>query len=217
MSVLPPLGDPTFPVAAPSPEAPEIPEVEILTAHEEHSAWSTFYRVRYRVRRVAGEWIEGEREFLDRGDAVALLPYSAETGNVLLTRQFRMPIHLKHPEESLLLEVCGGILYDADPAVTARREAMEELGLELGELEPIFQGYSTPGSVCEKVFYFLAPYTQASRQHRGGGLHHEGEEIEIIELPLAEAMRLIRTGELRDIRTIALILYLAGDGRCAPR
>ncbi len=195
----------------------ELPDVEILAGHEERSAWSTFHRLRYRVRRGTGDWIEGEREFLDRGDAVALLPYSPETGNLLLTRQFRMPVYLKHPGESLLVEVCGGILDDADPLVTARREALEELGLELGECEQVFEGYSTPGSVCEKVYYFLAPYTPADRRHKGGGLRHEGEEIEIVEIPLAEAMRLIRTGDIRDVRTIALILYLAADGRCAAR
>ncbi len=199
-----------------SPAKPhEIPQVQILDRHEERSAWSTFHRIRYRMRGAGGEWIEGEREFLDRGDAVALLPYCLETGHILLTRQFRMPVYLKAPTDSLLLEICGGILDDPDPAVTAHHEALEELGIELDALERVFEGYSTPGSVSEKVYFFLAPYTPEGRRHAGGGLPHEGEEIEVVEMPLAEAMRLIRTGELRDVRTIALVLYLTADGRCS--
>ena len=189
-----------------------VPEVDILEKHQEGSAWSTFYRIGYRFRGVDGRWVHQEREFLDRGDAIALMPYCAETGNVLLTRQFRMPVYLRRPEESLLIECCGGILDDPDPAVTTRHEAVEELGIELGPLEKVFEGYSTPGSVCEKVHYFIAPYNEAQRRHAGGGNAHEGEDIEVLEMPLPEALRQVRTGEIRDVRTIALLLYLAANG-----
>lgn len=186
-----------------------VPEVEVLSLDETRSDWSHFQRILYRVRRADGEWIKQEREFLDRGDAVALLPYCRETGNLLLTRQFRMPVYVKRPEESMLLEVCGGILDHDDPEVTLRHEAVEELGIELGEFERVFEAYSTPGSVCEKVYYFIAPYTPDQRLHAGGGNLHEGEDIEVLEMPLAEAIRLIRSGEIRDARTVALVFYLA--------
>lgn len=194
-----------------SPES-AVPEVEFLDRHEDRSLWSTFHRIRYRVRNADGEWIEQEREFLDRGDAVALLPYCPANGNVLLTRQFRMPIYLRHPEESLLIEVCGGILDNKDPTVTLRHEALDELGIELSTFEHVFDGYSTPGSVCEKVHYFIAPYSRAQRLHAGGGNRHEGEAIEILEIPLAEAVRLVRTRQILDARTIALVLYVAAMG-----
>ena len=159
-----------------------------------------------------GTWVHQEREFLDRGDAIALLPYCPETGNIVLTRQFRMPVYIKRPEESLLLECCGGILDDPDPAVTTRHEAIEELGIQLGDLQKVFEGYSTPGAICEKVHYFIAPYSEGQRLHPGGGNVHEGEDIEVLEMPLAEALRLIGTHEIRDVRTIALVLYLAANG-----
>lgn len=193
----------------PLPE-PSTPEVEILDHFQEGSRWSTFHRVRYRVRRSGGHaWVDQEREFLDRGDAVALLPYCPETGRLLLTRQFRMPIWVRRPSESMLLECCGGILDDPDPAVTLRHEAQEELGVELDSFEQVFTGYSTPGSVCEKVWYYLAPYTPGQRRHAGGGVAQEGEDIELVETPLTEALRQVRSGELQDLRTIALVLYLA--------
>lgn len=201
--------------ASPEPKhaqgAQNIPEVEVLDHFREGSAWSTFHRIRYRVRGAAGDWIPQEREFLDRGDAIALLPYCSETGNVLLTRQFRMPVHLRHPAESMLVECCGGILDDPNPEVTLRHEAIEELGIELSSFEKVFEGYSTPGSVCEKIHYFIAPYTPEQRLHAGGGIAHEGEDIEILEMLLGEALRLIRTHEIRDVRTIALLLYLAAN------
>lgn len=192
--------------------SPQVPEVVFLDRFENRSAWSTFHRIRYRVRTSAGDWIDQEREFLDRGDAVALLPFCPGTGNILLTRQFRMPIYLKQPGEALLLEVCGGILDNADPAVTIAHEALDELGLELGTPELVFAGYSTPGSVCEKVHFFIAPYTPAQRRHAGGGNPQEGEAIEVLEMSLAAAVDLIRNGHILDTRTIALILYLAATG-----
>ena len=205
----------TLPVPAPAFNR-SVPELEILSHHQERSAWSTFHRIGYRFRGTAGLWVTQEREFLDRGDAIALLPYCPESGNILLTRQFRMPVYIRNPAESMLLEVCGGILDDPDPTVTTRHEAVEELGIEAGPLEKVFEGYSTPGSVCEKVHYFIAPYTEEQRRHAGGGNLHEGEDIEVLEMPLAEALRLIRTHELRDLRTIALVLYLAANGFPSP-
>lgn len=195
---------------APAVPSAGVPAVTVLDHTREGSRWATFHQMRYRVEQPDGTQIEQGREFLDRGDAVALLPYCAETGNVLLTRQFRMPVYLRHPAEAMLLECCGGILDDPDPAVTARREAAEEMGLELSTLEPVFEGYSSPGSVCEKIFYFLAPYTPEHRVHRGGGLAHEGEAVEVLEMPLVDALQKVRSGEIRDIRTIALLLELGG-------
>ena len=195
-----------------SPLHTEMPEVEILDHHEVRSPWSTFHRFGYRVRQGNGQWISQEREFLDRGDAIALLPFCPQTGTILLTRQFRMPVYLRHPTESMLIECCGGILDDPDPEVTLRHEALDELGIDLGAFEKVFEGYSTPGSVCEKVHYFIAPYTERQRRHAGGGNPHEGEDIEVFELPLADAIPMIRWHEIRDIRTIALLLYLAAMG-----
>ncbi len=187
------------------------PTVEILDHFEDRSAWSIFHRIGYRVRGLDGSWIVQEREFLDRGDAIALLPFCRETGKVLLTRQFRMPVYLKRPAESMLLEVCGGILDAADPLVTVRHEALDELGLELGQVEKVFEAYSTPGSVCELVHYFIAPYRAGERVGGGGGNRGEGEDIEVVEIALDEAVRQIGTGEVRDVRTIALLLYLAAN------
>lgn len=196
-----------------SPAQSVVPEVEISSHHQERSDWSIFHRIAYRVRRPGGEWVRQEREFLDRGDAVALLPYCPETGHVLLTRQFRMPIYVKRPAESLLVEVCGGILDDVDPEVTVRHEAIEELGLELGPVEKVFEAYSTPGSVCEKAYFFVAPYSPGQRRFAGGGRADEGEDVEVLEMPLAEAVRLVSSGEILDLRTVALVMYLAASRR----
>lgn len=199
---------PPAPVPSPGPDV-EMPEVEILHDFKDASRWSTFHRIGYRVRRQGSAWVDQEREFLDRGDAVALLPYCPESGQVLLTRQFRMPVYVKRPAESLLIEVCGGILEDPDPTVTLRNEAREELGLELTSFHKAFEAYSTPGSACEKVHYFVGTYSAAQRLHPGGGLAHEGEEIEILEIPLTDALAQVQRGAILDARTITLLLYLA--------
>lgn len=99
--------------------------------------------------------------------------------------------------------------------ITVRHEAVEEIGLELGNVEKVFEAYSTPGSVSEKVHFFIATYTPGQRLHPGGGAAHEPEDIEILEMPLHRAIELIREHKILDARTIALVFYLAAQ-RLAP-
>ena len=138
------------------------------------------------------------------------VPFSddAEAQNVLLTRQFRYPVYVNDHPDGMLLETAAGLLDDDDAETAIRREAEEETGVRIGELEHVFDVYMSPGSVTERVHCYAAPYTPAQRG-TGGGIAEEGEDIEVVELPLTEALAMIETGEIADAKTIMLLQWAA--------
>ncbi|MDR3032220.1 MAG: NUDIX domain-containing protein, partial [Kitasatospora sp.] len=104
-------------------------------------------------------------------------------------------------------------LLDADDPVTAvRRESLEELGVELGPLTHVLDAYMSPGSVTERLHCYAAPYRPADRTGRGGGLAEDGEDIEVLELPFAEALAMTRDGRIADGKTVLLLQWAALDG-----
>src|SRR5690606_39739513 len=111
-----------------------------------------------------------------------------------------------HPD-GMRIETPGGLLADEDehPEVAVRREVVEETGHTIGPVQHVFDVYMSPGSVTERVSFYAAAYGPATRTHEGGGLDEEGEDIEILELPFREALRMIRTGGINDAKTIMLL------------
>jgi nudix-type nucleoside diphosphatase (YffH/AdpP family) len=148
------------------------------------------------------------REVYDHGLAAAVLLYCAESDEVTLVRQFRLPPHLIG-RDGFLLEVCAGLLDGDPPEICARREAREEVGVEVKTLRHAFDTFVSPGSLTELIACFIGTYDAASRISAGGGLAHEGEDIEIVEIGLGEALAMIRDGRIADAKTIALLQYLA--------
>jgi nudix-type nucleoside diphosphatase (YffH/AdpP family) len=150
---------------------------------------------------------EVERELTDHGQAVAFLPYDAERKVGLLVSMPRTPVlHAGIKED--LLEAPAGMIEDEGPEVAARREAMEETGLKLRELESVVHGWPSPGTSTERVQLYLAPFTQADRVAAGGGAEGEHENITVRELPLRRLAELADAGQLTDMKTMLLVLAL---------
>jgi nudix-type nucleoside diphosphatase (YffH/AdpP family) len=141
-----------------------------------------------------------------------VLLYDLERGTVLLSRQFRFPVYVNGHPDGMLIEAAAGLLDDDDARTAIRREAGEELGVAVGELEHVFDVYMSPGSVTERVHFFAAPYSPATRVHAGGGLVDDGEDIEVLELDFTAALAMTRTGEIADAKTIMLLQWAALDG-----
>ena len=171
--------------------------------------WGEVRRTRLRITGRDGAVSEQWRETYDRGDGAVILPYDSERRHVLLGRQFRWPAaHVGDPEP-YLIEAAAGLLDDADPEARIRAEAEEELGLALGPVTWLYALYSSPGSVTEKLHYFTAPYAAVDATARFGGLAEEGEEIEIMDVPLADALGWIADGRIRDAKTVILLQHAA--------
>jgi nudix-type nucleoside diphosphatase (YffH/AdpP family) len=184
-----------------------IRSVEVLS-----DDWAILKRFTFDYRRRDGSLERQVRQTYDRGHGATILPYDPERGTVLLVRQFRLPAYVSgHPEP--LIEACAGLLDRDDPETCIRREAEEELGYRLRDLERVFHAFMSPGSVTERLMFFLCRYSPADRIGQGGGDVHEGEDIEVLELTLDEALRLVDEGRIIDGKTIMLLQHISLKGR----
>ena len=170
--------------------------------------WYVLKATTFDWRRADGSWQTQSRETYDRGNGAALLPYNLAARTVVLTRQFRYPAYV-NGHDGLLIEAAAGLLDNASPEARIRAEVEEETGYRLGEIRKIFECFMSPGSVTEKLHFFVGEYDAAMRVGDGGGLESEGEEIAVLELPFDQAMTMIETGEIADAKTILLLQYAA--------
>ena len=183
-----------------------VDEVELLAA-----GWHVLRRTRFREQDAAGAWIAKVSETYDRGNGATILLYDPERRTVLLTRQFRYPVYVNDHPDGMLLETAAGLLDDDDPETAIRREAVEETGHEVADIEHVFDVYMSPGSVTERIHFYAARYSADTARHAGGGLADEGEHIDVVELPFDEALAAIGTG-IVDAKTIMLLQWAALRG-----
>ncbi|HST40601.1 MAG TPA: NUDIX domain-containing protein [Conexibacter sp.] len=169
--------------------------------------WSELRRTHLELRGPDGSWTPQVRETYDRGNGATILLYEPTALTVVLVRQFRYPAYVNGHPDGMLLETPAGLLDGDAPEVAIRREAEEETGVRVGAVRRLFEVFMSPGSVTERVAFFAAPYSPADRVGAGGGLAAEGEQIEVVELPLAEALRAVERGEIVDGKTIMLLQW----------
>ncbi|KJV48744.1 GDP-mannose pyrophosphatase [Pantoea sp. BL1] len=170
--------------------------------------WYTLKKYTFDLQRADGSWQQQSREAYDRGNGAVILLYNRHKQTVVLTRQFRFPIII-HGHDGFLIEAAAGLLDNASPETRIIAEAEEETGYTVTNIEKVMEAYMSPGSVTEKLFFFIAEYHDGDRKHAGGGLEEEGEDIEVLEWPFARAMEAIRNGEIEDAKTIMLLQHLA--------
>ena len=174
--------------------------------------WYLLRKATFEHRRRDGALQVVSRETYDRGNGVALLLFNAARGTVILIRQFRFPAFVNGLADGMLIEACAGLLDGNDPAAAMRREAIEETGYDVKTPRKVFEAYMSPGSVTEKLHFFVAAVDDVDRASAGGGDAHEGEDIEVLELPLARALEMIASGEIQDGKTIMLLQHAAMVG-----
>ena len=162
-------------------------------------------------RSPAGGWERQQRETYDRGSGAPLLLYDRERKTVILTRQFRFPVFI-NGHESNLIEAAAGLLDNMDPESRIKAEAEEETGFKVARVQKIFEAYMSPGSVTEKLYFYVAEYQPQDRTGAGGGVKSEGEDIDVLEISLEDALRYVETGQIVDGKTIMLLYHVALKG-----
>jgi nudix-type nucleoside diphosphatase (YffH/AdpP family) len=168
--------------------------------------WYLLSKTTFDYRREDGTWQTLSRETYDRGNGAVILLYDRVRGTVLLTRQFRYPAYVNgHPEP--LIEACAGLLDERSPEDAIRHEAEEEAGCRIAAPRRVFEAFMSPGSVTERLVFFVAEYSATDRVSAGGGIVAEGEDIEVLELTLNAALAMVERGEIVDGKTIMLLQY----------
>lgn len=170
--------------------------------------WGTLTRHRYRLKLRDGSWEEQTREAYDRGDGAACLLHDPAADTVLLVRQFRLPALVAGDDDPFLIEVPAGLLDEDDPVAQMIKELEEETGYRPVAMWPVYQAFMSPGSVTERLTLFAGTYDSRVRVGEGGGRDDEGEDIETLHVPVSEASEMIRSGRIRDGKTIMLIQHL---------
>jgi len=180
-----------------------VEKVEVLSDN-----WYVLRKATFDWRRSDGSWQRQEREAYDRGNGAAILLYDEERRTVVLVKQFRYPV-FTNGWKDLLIEVPAGLLDNAAPEERIRAEAEEESGFRVRDVRRVFEAYMSPGSVTEKLYFFVGRYRPEDRVAEGGGLHEDGEDIVMIEPTIDEALAMIERGEICDGKTIMLLQYAA--------
>lgn len=186
-------------------------KVRIIDSQVLSDNWYLLKKYTFDFPRRDGEWQRQSREVYDRGNGAAILLYNVARQTLILTRQFRCPLYV-NGHHGFLLEVPAGLLDNLDPEQRIKAEAEEETGYRIDHVQKVFDAFMSPGSVTEKLSFFIAEYDSSQQTGDGGGVKEEGEDIEVIEMTWADALRGIENGDIMDAKTIMLIQYAALKG-----
>ncbi|WP_278441492.1 NUDIX domain-containing protein [Pseudomonas oryzihabitans] len=180
-----------------------VEEVEVLS-----DDWFVLKKTTFAFLRSDGTWQRQSRETYDRGNGATILLYDPRRRTVVLTRQLRYPAFV-NGHDDLLIEAPAGLLDAAEPEVRIRAEVEEETGFQVREVRQVFDAFMSPGSVTERLHFFVGEYAPDDRKSAGGGNVAEGEDIAVLEVDLDEALAMIDAGTIRDGKTIMLLQYAA--------
>ena len=167
------------------------------------------YEVTFGYQLQSGEWVEKNREVFDRGNGATVLLYNKDKGTIILNYQFRVPTLLNGNESGFMIETPAGVIEEKDSTVEESmiREIEEETGYRVESVKKVMELFMTPAAVTEKIYYFIAPYTDDMKVSEGGGVVEEHEDIKVLEMPFSEAVSKIESGEIVDAKTVILLQY----------
>lgn len=183
-------------------------EIQLHQVETLSDDWYVLKKTTFSLKDGKGHWQKQSRETYDRGNGATILLYNQDKDTIILTRQFRYPTYVNGNEDGMMIEACAGLLDKDDPVSCIRKETEEETGYRISEVEKVAELYMSPGSVTEKLYFFLASYDDAMKTGEGGGIDEEQENIEVLELPLQQAWQMVSSGEIKDAKTILLMHYL---------
>ncbi|MEX2235523.1 MAG: GDP-mannose pyrophosphatase NudK [Cyclobacteriaceae bacterium] len=169
--------------------------------------WYKLYKYTYDITDKQGKQHRQTREAYDRGNGAVILLYNLKSQNIILTRQFRLPTFVNGNADGMMIEACAGLLDEDNAEDCVRRETEEETGYRIDHVQKVYEAYMSPGSVTEILYFFIGEYSKDQKVNQGGGVDHEQENIEVLELNFAKAFGMIRSGEIKDAKTIMLLQY----------
>ena len=185
-----------------------INNIKILNTEILSDNWYILKKITYEYSKKDGTKLIQTREAYDRGNGATILLYNKTQKTIILTRQFRLPTFINGNTSGMLIEACAGLLDKDNAEDCIKRETEEETGYKITEVRKIFEAYMSPGSVTEILYFFIAEYAKEMKVNDGGGLEQEEENIEVLEIDIDRAMKMVENGEIKDGKTIMLLQYI---------
>ena len=179
-------------------------DYRILKVTPVHQGWGRYLLARVRLE----DGSIADRQIEDHGMSVAVLPYDADRKIATLVRQPRTSALFVSGHAEMLEAPAGRLEKSENAKRGAEREAREETGLQLGELEHVVDAWSSPEVSTERVSLFLARYAERDKIDHGGGLKEESKLVTVLEVALSRLAKLADTGGLRDMKTMLLLQTL---------
>lgn len=185
-------------------------KIEVIKNKILSENWFVLRNFTYDLTTKDGTTLRHRREVYDRGNGATILLYNRQKNSIILTRQFRIATWVNGNENGMLIEACAGLLDDDSPEECIRKEAIEETGYAVGDVEKLYEMYMSPGGVTELIHFFAAEYNDALRANAGGGV--EDEDIDVMEIPFPQAWAMIKTGQIKDGKTVMLMQHALIEG-----
>ena len=183
------------------------PAIKIQKTELLSDNWYILNKVTFDYQKKDDTWITQKREVYDRGNGAAILLYNTKQKTVILTRQFRLPTYLNGNETGMMIEVCAGLLDQDNPEQCIIRETEEETGYRISKVKKVMETYMSPGVVTEILYLFVGEYDESMKVSDGGGVAHEEENIDVMQMSFNEAYAMIESGQMQDAKTIMLLQY----------
>lgn len=181
-------------------------EVRIKKSEVVSDFYYTYKRITFEMK-VDDNWEAQTREILDRGNGATILLYNTKKNSIILTRQFRIPTYLNGNTTGMMIEACAGSIEDESPFDNIIRETEEETGYHISKPTKVFEAYMSPAAVTEIIYFFIAEYDESMKKSEGGGEASEHEHIEVMELSFPDTLKMVKSGEIKDAKTIMLLQY----------
>ncbi|MEM6161805.1 GDP-mannose pyrophosphatase NudK [Erwinia sp. P6884] len=185
-------------------------KIEVIKNKILSENWFVLRNFTYDLTTRDGATLRHRREVYDRGNGATILLYNREKNSIILTRQFRIATWVNGNENGMLIEACAGLLDDDSPEECIRKEAIEETGYAVGKVEKLYEMYMSPGGVTELIHFFAAEYDEGLRANAGGGV--EDEDIDVMEIPFPQAWAMIKSGHIKDGKTVMLMQHALIEG-----
>lgn len=171
------------------------------------SVWKPLKLFKFDYTRTDGRVEEQVRIVFDKGDGAAVLMYNKASRKVMLTKQFRMPAYINGVDDGVVMEVPAGMLDEDNPIDCIKKEILEETGYIIENVKPLYDCIMTPGAVTERVYFFVAEYSEDQKVEQGGGVLDEQEDLILLEKTIDELKVMVQNNEIDDAKTIMLVQH----------